>query len=174
MAAALLREGGVNARLSLGAIDRWEVGALSLMGVDGWHVEALLDATHARFEFANFEAIAQLSSGDAVTNDRGMIFDRGASEPDDLIAKFLACRREVGGNVGPQRVDFRADVGNLGFDPSDLGVEPSDIALGRHVRAHVAQDRQNEILRFGGHDLSYSSFQALERRPERPFRRNEA
>ena len=35
-----------------------------------------------------------------MADDRGMIFDHGAAEPDDLIAKLLSRGRQIGGGIG--------------------------------------------------------------------------
>ena len=51
------------------------------MRVARQQIEVLLDAAEAGLELAD---------EDAVADDRGMILDHGAAEPDDLLAELLA------------------------------------------------------------------------------------
>ena len=62
----------------------------------------------------------------------------------DLIAEALFEREHVGGDIGAQRVDLGADV--VDFSTSHVAATS---ALRRHFRANLAQDRQDEIFRFG-------------------------
>ena len=83
------------------------------MGVDRGKIEMLLDPTHARFEVADQDPMA---------DDDRMIFDHRAAQAVDLLAELLARRlvlgvgprlhrREVRGDVGAQRAHFRFQLG---------------------------------------------------------------
>jgi hypothetical protein len=85
-------------------------------------IEVLLDPAHARLELADQNAMA---------DDRGMVFDYRAAQPDDLLAQLLAGRKEIGGDIGAQRME----VG------SDIGAERVQVGFRRMVCANLADVR---------------------------------
>src|SRR5579863_10228478 len=90
----------------------------------------------------------ELADEHPVADDGGVVFNHRAAEPHDLLADLLAGREEVGGDNGPQGVhvglrgEVRANLADVRPDIAD--VRPNIAEFG----AHLAQDLQNEALRF--------------------------
>lgn len=57
----------------------------------------LLNAAHTSIELADQNAMA---------DDRAVILSDGVTQPGDLIADILAEKRDIGGDVGAQRVNL--------------------------------------------------------------------
>src|ERR1700691_3671751 len=95
----------------------------------------LLDPPHARLELADDHAVA---------DDGGVVVDHRAAESNNLFAKLLTGRHEIGRDVGakgPQvrlRRHIRANLANI--RPGIADVRPDIAEFG----AHLAQKLEDE------------------------------
>ena len=97
-----------------------------------------------------------------MADDDRMIFDDGAAKPGDLVAELLARRlvlgvglglhrREVGGDVGAQRMEFGPEIAEFGLG-RHLGANARHVGADfRHVGANAAKQLENEVFGFVGH-----------------------
>jgi hypothetical protein len=102
-------------------------------------------------------AVLQLADQHPVPDDGRVIFDQGAANADDLLASFFLHSQQVGGDVGPQRVQVSLQVG-LGrhFFARRLQV----VLHGLNIRLQAsyfgpesAQEFQNEIVGLLSHEF---------------------